>query len=60
MPTMSRRPVRAGLTIAAVAGLALLGSATSALACTSGDGRATPPPGPDVPKCSDLRGIRGG
>jgi LPXTG-motif cell wall-anchored protein len=59
MPTMSRRPVRAGLTIAAVAGLALLGSATSALACTSGDGRANPTPGTDVTKCSDIRGVSG-
>jgi LPXTG-motif cell wall-anchored protein len=56
---MSRRPVRAGLTIAAVAGLALLGSATSALACTSGDGRANPTPGTGVAKCSDIRGISG-
>jgi LPXTG-motif cell wall-anchored protein len=59
MSTMSRRPIRAGLTIAAVAGLALLGSATSALACTSGDGRANPTPGTDVTKCSDVRGVSG-
>ncbi|MDT8911545.1 LPXTG cell wall anchor domain-containing protein [Amycolatopsis sp. PS_44_ISF1] len=59
MRTTTRRPIRAGLTIAAVAGLALLGSATSALACTSGDGRANPTPGTDVTRCSDLRGISG-
>ncbi|WP_020664981.1 hypothetical protein [Amycolatopsis benzoatilytica] len=40
MPISTR--LRAGFTVAAVAGLALLGTATSALACTTDDGRAKP------------------
>ncbi|WP_370542079.1 LPXTG cell wall anchor domain-containing protein [Amycolatopsis sp. FDAARGOS 1241] len=39
---MTRRPLRAGLTIAAVTGLALLGTATSALACYTDDTHANP------------------
>ncbi|MEU4667021.1 LPXTG cell wall anchor domain-containing protein [Amycolatopsis sp. NPDC023774] len=42
MPTITRRPLRAGLTVAAATGLALLGTATSALACHSDDTRANP------------------
>ncbi|MBB1152839.1 MULTISPECIES: LPXTG cell wall anchor domain-containing protein [Amycolatopsis] len=40
MPISTR--LRAGFTVAAVAGLALLGTATSALACTTDDDRAKP------------------
>ncbi|ATY14629.1 hypothetical protein CU254_32580 [Amycolatopsis sp. AA4] len=43
MPISTR--LRAGFTVAAVAGLALLGTATSALACTTDDGRAKPTEG---------------
>ncbi|MGW4486934.1 LPXTG cell wall anchor domain-containing protein [Amycolatopsis sp. NPDC004368] len=56
MPTITR--LRAGFTVAAVAGLALLGTATSALACTSDDGRANPIQGHN-PDCSSIKGVSG-
>ncbi|WP_326565977.1 LPXTG cell wall anchor domain-containing protein [Amycolatopsis rhabdoformis] len=56
MPTITR--LRAGFTVAAVAGLALLGTATSALACTSDDGRANPIQG-HAPDCAHLNGVSG-
>ncbi|MET7989903.1 LPXTG cell wall anchor domain-containing protein [Amycolatopsis sp. NPDC005232] len=56
MPTITR--LRAGFTVAAVAGLALLGTATSALACTSDDGRANPTQG-KAPDCSQIKGVSG-
>ncbi|MFI5614790.1 LPXTG cell wall anchor domain-containing protein [Amycolatopsis sp. NPDC051903] len=56
MPSISR--LRAGVTVAAVAGLALIGSATSALACTSDDGRANPTQG-KAPDCSHIKGVSG-
>ncbi|WIX82045.1 LPXTG cell wall anchor domain-containing protein [Amycolatopsis carbonis] len=51
MPTITRRPLRAGLTVAAATGLALLGTATSALACHSDDTRANPV-GANVTTCA--------
>ncbi|MEV4599031.1 LPXTG cell wall anchor domain-containing protein [Amycolatopsis sp. NPDC049253] len=53
MPTITRRPLRAGLTIAAVTGLALLGTATAALACYSDDTRANPV-GDNVTTCAQA------
>jgi len=54
-----RTRLRAGFTVAAVAGLALLGTATSALACTSGDDRANPSQGTNVSDCRDAKGVSG-
>ncbi|WP_037355620.1 hypothetical protein [Amycolatopsis orientalis] len=58
MPIPTR--LRAGFAIAAVAGLALLGTATSASACTTGDDRGHPIPGTKITDCSKVEGVTGG
>ncbi|MEC3982775.1 LPXTG cell wall anchor domain-containing protein [Amycolatopsis sp. H20-H5] len=51
---MSRRSVRAALTVAAISAVTLLGTATGALACTTDDGRGHPIQG-QVDKCEDVQ-----
>ncbi|MGW7539216.1 LPXTG cell wall anchor domain-containing protein [Amycolatopsis sp. NPDC054798] len=51
--------LRAGFAVAAVAGLAMLGTATSALACTTGDDRGHPVPGTKITDCSKVEGVSG-
>ncbi|WP_116206545.1 LPXTG cell wall anchor domain-containing protein [Amycolatopsis circi] len=51
--------LRAGFAVAAVAGLALLGTATSAFACTTGDHRGNPVPGTKITDCSKVEGVSG-
>ncbi|MFB9929550.1 LPXTG cell wall anchor domain-containing protein [Amycolatopsis halotolerans] len=51
--------LRAGFAVAAVAGLALLGSATAASACTTGDDRGHPVPGTKITDCSKVEGVSG-
>ncbi|MFD9957551.1 LPXTG cell wall anchor domain-containing protein [Amycolatopsis sp. NPDC058986] len=51
---MSRRPVRATLGVLALTTVTLLGTATSAFACHTDDGRAKPIPG-SVTKCEQVK-----
>ncbi|MGV9297005.1 MULTISPECIES: LPXTG cell wall anchor domain-containing protein [Amycolatopsis] len=51
--------IRAGFAVAAVAGLALLSTATSASACTTGDHRGNPVPGTKITDCSKVEGVSG-
>ncbi|GAA4546210.1 LPXTG cell wall anchor domain-containing protein [Amycolatopsis samaneae] len=53
MPVVSRRSVRAGVGVVALTTVALLGTATSAFACHTDDGRAKPIPG-SVTKCDQV------
>ncbi len=55
MQIKSRRPIRAAVTVVALATAALLGTAGSALACHSDDGRPTPIPG-KISKCEEAKG----